>query len=79
MKLESYKQRINRFLSYIIAAHDGQMTVGDEVISERCLAVDTGLSRESIREVFAILQYHGFISCEWGKRKKVLRNLSEWK
>jgi len=78
MKPESYKERINRFLSYIIGAHGGQMSVGDEVISERFLAIDTGLSRTSIREVFAILQYHGFISCEWGKPKKVLRDLEEW-
>ena len=78
MKPESYKERINRFLSYILGAHGGKMVAGDEVTSERFLAIDTGLSRTSIREVFAILQYHGFISREWGKPKKVLRDLSEW-
>lgn len=75
---ESYKDRVDRFILYITEAHGENTNVGDSVTSERTLSIITGLARSSIREAFAVLQYHGFVSCDWGKEKVFLKNLTEF-
>jgi DNA-binding FadR family transcriptional regulator len=64
------KEQISDKLAYMI--HSGLLRVGDELPSERELAVTLGVSRESVRRAIAVLQTRRMVEISQGARTRVL-------
>lgn len=64
------KDQISDKLAYMI--HSGLLRVGDELPSERELALTLGVSRETVRSAIGVLQARRMIEVSQGARTRVL-------
>jgi len=74
-KIENISPKIPELImqALVSAIEDGQISVGEELPSERDLAEAMGVGRGSLRECFAILEYLGAIESK-GNRKVLQRD-----
>lgn len=64
-------------IRYIVIAHGGVINKGDVLIAERQLAEHIGVDRQTLRESMTVLQYSGYIDCQWGRKKVALKPITE--
>ena len=74
---DSFFDRVNFTVKCITELHKNK--VGEKLIDERSLSELTGFSRATLREAIVILQYEGFISCEWGVGRFIVKPIDSGK
>jgi len=74
---ESIPISVINFLDQVIDSDLSVSTIGSTTVNERDWSQHLGVSRGKLRERLKTLQARGILSCDHGKRSKVLKDIFE--